>query len=54
MDQKELWRELKALPPQAQREVMDFIVFLRLRCQPLGSADKLKKTRFMAEPFLGM
>ena len=31
MKQEELLRELESLPPEAQREVIDFIAFLRIR-----------------------
>jgi hypothetical protein len=54
MDQEGLWRELKALPPEAQREVMDFIAFLRRRYHPSSVTHKSRNIKLAAEPFLGM
>jgi hypothetical protein len=54
MDQDQLWRELKSLPPSAQREVMDFIAFLRERYKPFSQDNKSRKTNLADEPFLGM
>jgi hypothetical protein len=54
MNQKELWREVKALPPEAQREVIDFIAFLRIRYKPPCPSDKSRETELADEPFVGM
>jgi hypothetical protein len=53
MDQEQLWQELKALPPQAQREVIDFIAFLRRRYQLSGIGGK-SKPKLVDEAFIGM
>ncbi len=44
MNQEELWREIKLLPPEAQREVTDFIAFLRIRYKPPCPTDTPRKT----------
>jgi hypothetical protein len=54
MDQKQLWQELKLLPPQARQEVMDFIAFLRRRYQPSASGAKYRKMPLADETFFGM
>ena len=53
MDQEQLWRELKLLPPQAQREVIDVIAFLRRRYQTRGTVGK-SKSRLADETFIGI
>ena len=46
--------DFKILPEQAQREVADFMAFLKLRyIKPFKSAES-KKTQLLDEPFLGM
>ena len=54
MNQEELWRELKSLPPQAQREVIDFIAFLRGRYEPPRPSNKSIRKNMAAEPFIGI
>jgi hypothetical protein len=54
MNQEELWRELKSLPPEAQREVADFIAFLRMRYKAPCPNDKSKKIELADEPFCGI
>ena len=54
MNQEELWREIKSLPPQAQRELADFVAFLRFRYKPPCPTDKSRKTELADEPFVGM
>ena len=53
MNQEKLWRELKSLPLEAQREVLDFIAFLRARYKPRHPSDK-RKVSLLDEPFIGM
>jgi hypothetical protein len=53
MQQDELWREIELLPPEAKREVIDFVTFLRKRYKPVCNA-KLKKGSLADEPFIGM
>lgn len=54
MNQEKLWHELKSLPLEAQREVLDFIAFLRARYKPRHPNDKLQKVSLLDEPFIGM
>ena len=54
MNQKELWRDIKSLPPEAQREVIDFIAFLRTRYKPPCPSDESMRTELVNEPFVGM
>jgi hypothetical protein len=54
MNQEELWRAIKSLSPQAQREVADFVAFLQIRYKAPCSTDKAGKTELVNEPFVGM
>ncbi len=54
MNQQELWSEIKSLPPEARRELVDFIAFLRVRYKTLCKNDKSIKTELANEPFVGM
>jgi hypothetical protein len=54
MNQRELWREIKSLPPEAQREVVDFIAFLRIRYKPPCPSDESRNMELAEEPFVGM
>lgn len=54
MNQEELWREIKSLPPMAQREVADFVAFLRNRYKPPCPTGRSKKTELTDEPFVGI
>jgi hypothetical protein len=54
MNQQELWREIESLPPEARRELVDFIAFLQVRYKTLCKSDKPKRTELANEPFVGM
>ena len=54
MKQEELLREFESLPPEAQREVIDFIAFLRIRYKLPRPSDKRRKKPLADEVFVGM
>ena len=54
MEQENILNEFTDLPPEAQRQVMDFIAFLRSRYQLPPKATKSKRTPLEKEPFIGM
>jgi hypothetical protein len=54
MDQGEAWREFTALPPEAQRQVADFIAFLRTRHEQFRSGKRPNQINLADEPFIGM
>jgi hypothetical protein len=54
MNQENLWRELAALPPEAQQSVADFIAFLRTRYASSPARKKPKVTNLADEPFIGL
>jgi len=54
MKQESIWREYTALPPELQKQVADFITFLRTRYEPLRASKTAKRTKLADEPFIGM
>jgi hypothetical protein len=54
MNQENLWRELAALPPEAQQSVADFIAFLHTRYDSTEARKKPKATNLADEPFIGL
>ncbi len=53
MNQEQMWRELTALPPDAQQQVADLIAFLRARYAP-SSHTSANPPNLVDEPFIGM
>ena len=42
------------LPPEAQRQIADFIDFLQIRYKTDHKPEKAERIRFADEPFIGM
>ena len=53
MEQDKIINELTNLPPEAQRQVFDFIAFLKTRYKP-ASVRKSKVADWSKEPFVGI
>ena len=54
MNVKTSWQDLNSLPPEARRQVMDFIAFLRQRYAPSHSRKAAKPAKLASEAFIGM
>ncbi len=54
MNQKTVWQDFLNLPPEAQRQVMDFIAFLQARYAPPRSRKNIRPTKLANEAFIGM
>lgn len=54
MNQEKVWREIAALPPEAQQEVLDFIQFLRKRYKQTRPKGHRPKTQLAEEAFVGI
>jgi hypothetical protein len=54
MDLEKMWRQLEALPPDAQRQVADFIAFLSARYQRSPLPKRSGQSRLAEEPFVGL
>ena len=52
--QKTLWDDFVNLPPEAQRQVQDFIAFLQFRYAQKPSRKTLRRTKLANEGFIGM
>jgi hypothetical protein len=54
METTNLIRDIGSLPPEAQKQVSDFVAFLKTRYSSQQRARKAKRTRLADEPFIGM
>ncbi len=55
MEQDKIYNEISNLPPEAQRQVSDFIAFLRTRYKKRSQTSKtLKGNNLLKEPFIGI
>jgi len=54
MNTAKVAREMASLPPEAQKQIMDFLTFLKARYSPSPAAQRVKGTKLASEPFVGM
>ena len=55
MEQDKIYNEISNLPPEAQRQVTDFIAFLRTRYKKRSQTSKtVKVNNILNEPFIGI
>jgi len=54
MEATNLVRDIGALPPEAQKQVSDFVAFLKTRYPATRAARKTKRTTLADDPFIGM
>lgn len=54
MNKERVWQDFIALPPDAQRLVIDFIVFLRIRYTAQSSPEISARPDLVEEPFIGL
>jgi len=54
MNTAKIAREMASLPPEAQREIIDFLAFVKARYASAPAAKKRRQTKLTAEPFVGM
>jgi hypothetical protein len=54
MKEERVWREYIALPPELQKQVAEFITFLRTRYASQRVSKTAKRTKLANEPFIGM
>ena len=47
-------REIETLPPEAQRQVTDFVAFLKTRYPRPQTKKRVRRTKLVEEPFIGM
>jgi hypothetical protein len=49
-----LLRDIGSLPPEAQKQVADFVAFLKTRYPTRPTTRRAKQTKLADEPFVGM
>ena len=54
MNAQALSREIKELPSDVQREVLDFVEFLRSRYMAAGTRARKTRVPLSREPFIGV
>lgn len=54
MEQEKIINEISNLPPEAQRQVVDFIAFLRTRYKRSDAEKQAKRINLVNEPFIGI
>ena len=54
MEQEKIFDDLSNLPPEAQRQVVDFIAFLRTRYKRSDAEKQAKRINLVDEPFIGI
>ena len=54
METANIAREITSLPPEAQRQVLDFVAFLKTRYPIVTPVKQSKRTKLADEPFIGM
>ena len=52
MESSNIVRDIDSLPPQAQKEILDFVAFLKARYASVSSGRK--RLKLEDEPFVGM
>ena len=54
METTKIAEEIKSLPVEAQREVIDFVAFLKMRYPVWRTIRKDRQAKLTDEPFIGM
>jgi len=54
MQQDKIYNDISTLPPEAQRQVADFVAFLRARYKTSQTPKIAKRDSILNEPFIGM
>ena len=54
METTNIVRELASLPPEAQKQVLDFVAFLKARYSSTPTTKQAKRAKLADEPFIGM
>lgn len=54
MNQQNINTDISALPPEAQRQIIDFIDFLKTRYIKCRPCKKTTRSKITSEPFIGI
>jgi hypothetical protein len=54
MEAANILQEIASLPPEAQKQVIDFITSLKAHYPTTKAVNKARRTKLIDEPFIGM
>ena len=54
MDAAKITREMASLPPEAQKQILELVVFLKTRYLSAPASGTAKRRKLTKEPFIGM
>ncbi len=54
MENSHILQEIESLPPEAQKQVLDFVAFLKARYSMVSLTPRPKRTKLRDEPFISM
>lgn len=54
MEQEKIFNDISNLPPEAQRQVVEFIAFLKTRYKRPREEKQTRRTNLVNEPFIGI
>ncbi len=54
MEPEKIFNDISSLPPEAQRQVADFIAFLRTRYKRSEQKKQTERVNLLNEPFIGI
>ena len=54
MQPEKIFDDISNLPPEAQRQVVEFIAFLRSRYKRSDEEKQIRQTNIVNEPFIGI
>lgn len=54
METARILQDITSLPPEAQKQVADFVAFLKTRYRTPASAPEAKRVKLAEEAFVGM
>ena len=54
METTSIDREIASLPPEAQRQIVDFVAFLKTRYPAWQTVKKTERSKLADDPFIGM
>lgn len=49
----QIYQDITSLPPEAQKQVLDFVAFLKMR-YGVSSKKRVRSAKLTTEPFVGM
>ena len=54
MDAAKTAHEMASLPPEAQKQILDLVVFLKARYRSAPTSSRIRRVKLTKEPFIGM